>query len=76
MLPFCGKGFAGARHAEEQALGIFELLPVRHDDVMGKSVESIIDSLAFHAELLRHKGNENSRRPGGHAALGLNVVMA
>ena len=75
-LPLCGKGFAGARHAEEQAVGIFEFLPVRHNDVMGKSVEPVIDGLAVHAELLRHKGNENSRGAGGHAALDLNAVMA
>jgi len=42
---------------------------------MGKSVEPIIDGLAVHAELLRHKGNENSRGAGSHAALDLNAVM-
>ena len=75
-LPLCGKRFAGTRHTEEQAVGVFELLPVCHDDVMGKSVEPVIDGLAVHAELLRHKGNENSRGAGGHAALDLNAVMA
>ena len=75
-LPLCGKGFAGARHAEEQAVGVFELLPVCHDDVMGKSVEPVIDGFAIHAELLRHKGNENGRGAGRHAALDLNAVMA
>ena len=75
-LPLCGKGFAGARHAEEQAVGVFELFPVCHDDVMGKGVEPIIDGFAIHAELLRHKGNENGRGAGRHAALDLNAVMA
>ena len=75
-LPLCGKGFAGARHAEEQAVGVFELFPVCHDDVMGKCVEPVIDGFAIHAELLRHKGNENGRGAGRHAALDLNAVMA
>ena len=67
---------AGARHAEEQAVGVFELFPVCHDDVMGKCVEPVIDGFAIHAELLRHKGNENGRGAGRHAALDLNAVMA
>ena len=75
-LPLCGKGFAGARHAEEQAVGVFELFPVCHDDVMGKCVEPVIDGFAIHAELLRHKGNENGRGAGRHATLDLNAVMA
>ena len=75
-LPLCGKGFAGARHAEKQAVGVFELFPVCHDDVMGKRVEPVIDSFAIHAELLRHKGNKNGRGAGRHTALDLNAVMA
>ena len=27
-LPLCGEGFTGARYAEEQAVGVFELFPV------------------------------------------------
>ena len=43
---------------------------------MGKCVEPVIDGFAIHAELLRHKGNENGRGAGRHAALDLNAVMA
>ena len=43
---------------------------------MGKGVEPVIDGFAIHAELLRHKGNENGRGAGRHAALDLNAVMA
>lgn len=75
-LPLSGETLARSRYAEVQAVGIFQLLAVRHDDIVGKGVQAIIDGLAVHAELLRHKRHEDGRGAGCHAPLYLNPVVA
>ena len=75
-LPFCGEGFPRTGHSEKQAVGVFQFLPVRHDDVVGKGVQPVIDRLPVHAEFLRHEGNENGGAAGGQAPLYFNGVMA
>ena len=75
-LPLSGEALSSTRYAEIQAVGIFQLLAVRHDDIVGKGIQAIIDGLAVHAELLRHKRNEDGRGAGCHTPLYLNAVVA
>ena len=75
-LPFPGEALPGARHAKIQSVRVFQLLPVCHDDIVGKGVQAVIDRLPVHAQLLGHKGHEDSRGAGGHAPLYLYAVEA
>ena len=75
-FPFSAEALAAPRNAEVQPVRVFQLLAVCHDDIMGKGVQAVIDGLAVHAELLRHKRNENRRGAGCHATLYLNPVVA
>ena len=75
-FPFSAEALAAPRNAKVQPVRVFQLLAVCHDDIMGKGVQAVIDGLAVHAELLRHKRNENRRGAGCHATLYLNPVVA
>ena len=76
QFPLGGKALAAARGAEIKAVGGFQLLAVSHDDVMGQGVHAVIEGRAIHTKLPRHKGDEDGRGAGGHAALNFNAVVA
>ena len=75
-LPFPGEALPAPRHPQVQPVGVLQLLAVRHDDVVGKGVEAVIDRLPVHTELLGHEGHKDSGGAGGHAPLDLNAVIA
>ena len=75
-LPFPGEALPGARHAQVQSIRVFQLLAVRHDDVVGKGVQAVIDRLPVHAQLLGHEGHKDSGGAGGHTPLDLYAVEA
>ena len=76
QFPLGGKALAGARGAQIHPIGGFQLFPVSHDDIVGKRVHAVVEGLPAHAELPRHKGNENRGGAGGHAPLYLHLVIA
>ena len=76
QLPLGGKALAAARGAEVKTVGGFQLFAVSHDDVMGQGVHAVVEGRAIHAKLPRHKGDEDGRGAGGHAALNFNAVVA
>ena len=76
QLALGGKALAAARGAEVKAVGGFQLFAVSHDDVMGQGVHAVVEGRAIHAKLPRHKGDEDGRGAGGHAALNFNAVVA
>ena len=43
---------------------------------MGQGVHAVVEGRAIHAKFPRHKGNEDGRGAGGHAALNFNAVVA
>ena len=47
-LPLCRKGFSRARCSQDQAVWIFQLLPVNHNHVVGKGVQAIVKGFPFH----------------------------
>ena len=43
-LTLCTEGFTGAGGAEDQAIGVLQLLPVHHDQVVGQGVQAVIQA--------------------------------
>ena len=76
QLALGGKALAAARGAEVKAVGGFQLFAVSHDDVMGQGVHAVVEGRAIHTKLPRHKGDEDGRGAGCHAALNFNAVVA
>ena len=75
-LTLCRETFARAGSAEDKPIGIFQLLPVYHDQVVGQGIQTVIRGfLAGLVQFLRGKGNENGRTAGSKAALNLNLII-
>ena len=56
------KGFTAARRTENHAIGVLEVPAIRHDEVIGQRVHTVIQRLTNSLEkLLRGKGHENCR---------------
>ena len=74
-LTLRGEGFTAARGAQYQAVGILQLLPIHHDQVVAQCVQSVIQ--AFAAGLKQFLGgerNENGGTGSGQRPLNLNFV--
>ena len=75
-LTLCRETFATARSAENQPVGVFQLLPVHHDKVIGQGVQAIIQAfLAVVEQLLCGKGHKNRRAAGGQSPLNLDLAI-
>src|SRR5699024_2083087 len=73
-LPFGGKALAGTRCAENQAVGIFQELPVHHDEVVGQGVDAVVQRLlAALEQLLRSERNKDGSGTGGQPPLDLDL---
>ena len=72
----CRETFARTGSAENQTVGIFQLLAVHHDEVVGKRIQSVVQRfLAGLIQFLRGKGDEDSSAAGGKAALDLDLTV-
>ena len=70
------EGFTGTGSTQNQPVGVFELFPVNHNQVVGQSIQPIVQSLfPGLKQFLGGKRNENCRAAGSHAALNLNQVL-
>ena len=72
----CRETFAASRSAEDQAVGVLQLLPVHHDQVVGQGVQTVIQ--AFFAGLIQFlcgKGDKDGGTAGGQAALNLDLTV-
>ena len=75
-LTLGAEGFAGTGGAQNQAIGVLELLPVHHDEVLGQGVQTIIEGLFTALEqLLGGERDEDGGGTGGQATLNLNLVL-
>ena len=75
-LTLCAERLARAGGAEDQAIGVLQLLPVHHDKVVGQSIQPIVQ--AFFSTLikfLRGERNENCRAAGGQPSLNLDLAV-
>ena len=72
----CRETFARAGSAEDQTIGVLQLLPVYHDKVVGQSIQAVVQRfLAALVQFLRGKRNEDGGAAGGQAALNLDLVI-
>ena len=72
----CRETFAASRSAEDQAVGVLQLLPVHHDKVVGQGVQTVIQ--AFFAGLIQFlcgKGDKDGSAAGGQPSLNLNLTV-
>ena len=69
------KGFTTAGCTQKQTVRVFQVLPVSHNQVVGKGVETVIQSLALLEQFTGRKRYEDCRAAGGKPALNLNLVL-
>ena len=68
--------FAASRSAEDQTVGIFQLLPVYHDKVVGQSIQAVVQALfAGLVKLLCGKRNEDGGAAGSQTTLDLDLAV-
>src|SRR5699024_9559085 len=70
------KTFAGTGRAQNQAVGVLQQLAIHHDEVVGKSIDAVIQRLfAILKKFLRRERYKDSGRTGGQPALDLDLVQ-
>ena len=42
---FCTEGLTGTRRTQNQAVGVFQQLSVHHDEVVGQSIDAVVQRL-------------------------------
>ena len=76
-LALCRETFAGAGSTQNQAIGVLQFLPVYHNQVVGQSIQAIIQ--AFFSGLVQFlcgERNENGCTAGGQAALNFDLAVS
>ena len=68
-LPLGREGFAGAGCAEDQTVRVFQLFPIHHNHVVGKSVQPVVERFALHEQLLRRERHKDRRGGRGQRPL-------
>ena len=66
-LTLCTEGLARTGSAEDQAVGVFQLFAVHHNQIVGQCIQPIIQGLlARLVQFLRGKGDEDGSAAGDH----------
>ena len=76
-LTFCRETFAASRSAENQTIGVLQLLPVHHDKVVGQGVQAVIQ--AFFARLVKFlcgERDEDGRAAGSQSPLDFDLAVS
>ena len=76
-LTLCRETFARTGSAQNQAIGVFQLLAVHHDKVVGQGVQAVIQ--AFFARLVQFlcgERNEDGRAAGGQPSLNFDLTVS
>ncbi len=71
-----GEGLTGTGRTQDQPVGVFELLAVNHDHVVGQRVQPVVESFAALKKLLRGKRHENRCAGSSQPALDLHLIDA
>ncbi len=70
------KDFAGTRRAQNQAVGVLQQFAVHHDEVVGQSVDAVVQRLlAVLKKFLRRERNEDGGGTGSQPPLNLDLVQ-
>ena len=72
----CGEGLTGTGRTQDQSVGVFELLAVNHDHVVGQRIQPVVESFAALKKLLRGERHENRCAGSGQSALNLHLIDA
>lgn len=65
------EGLTGTGSSEDQAIRVFQGLPIHHDQIVGKSVQAVVKRFLSRLEqLLGGKGYKNRRARSGESAAG------
>lgn len=71
------EGLTAAGCTQDQTVGVLQLLPVNHDQIVGQGVDSVVQrTLMALEQFLSGKRNEDGNTGGSQAALDLNLVEA
>ena len=73
----CRETFAASRSAENQAIRVFQLFTIHHDEVVGQGVQAVIQ--AFFARLVKFlcgERNEDGRAAGGQPSLNFDLTVS
>ena len=75
-LTLCRETFAASRCSQNQAVGVFQLFAVHHDEVVGQGIQAVVQRF-FSAlvQFLRGKGDEDSRAAGGQSPLNFDLAV-
>ena len=76
-LALCRETFAGAGSTQNQAIGVLQFLPVYHNQVVGQSIQAIIQ--AFFAGLVQFlcgERNEDCRAAGSQSPLNFDLAVS
>ena len=76
-LTLCRETFARTGSAEDQPIGVFQLLPVHHDEVVGQGIQTVIQ--AFFAGLVQFlcgERNEDCRAAGSQSPLDFDLAVS
>ena len=71
-----GEGLTGTGRTQDQPVGVFELLAVNHDHVVGQRVQPVVQSFAALKKLRRGERHENRCAGSGQPALDLHLIDA
>ena len=72
---FCAEGLTGTRRTQNQAVGVFQQLSVHHDEVVGQSIDTVVQSFfPVLEQFLRSEGHKDSCGTGGQSSLDLNLI--
>ena len=72
----CRETFARTGSAEDKPIGIFQLLSVHHNQIVGQGVQAVVQRfLAGLVKFLRGEWDEDCRAAGGKTTLNLDLVI-
>ena len=75
-LTLCAEGFTGTGSAQNQAIGVLQLFAVNHNQVVGQSVQTVVQAfLTVVEQLLRSKRHKNCRAAGGQSPLNFDLTV-
>ena len=74
-LTLCTERLTASRCAEDQAVRVFQLLPVCHNHVIGYRIQTVIEGIALHKKLLRGERHKDGGGSGSQCALDGNEII-
>ena len=75
-LTLCAEGFTGTGSAQNQTVGVLQLFAVNHNQIVGQSIQAIIQAFfAVVEQFLCGKRHKNRRAAGGQTTLDLNLTV-